>query len=140
MTGLEAVLQLIIIAFVFFSILYAENKFLSVQNIGLLKESKRLSLTAEALQTVPSDSFDISYHKLNSSIILKGGAIEIKSDSGKIDEDFSMFNPYFTYSCTLELLKKQDASGKTSYVQPNPVFKMSGNDVTCTDNKEVSNT
>jgi predicted transcriptional regulator len=135
--GLDALISILIAVFVLVSILYAESKFMSVQNMEFKKEAKRLSLMSEAMQIMP-DGFSMEYKKLNYSLLVSDGKVVITpSDSGwKSENTFPQYSDQ-KISCSLSVIREKTGE-KISDKLPFAVFEKSGNDVICSDKNLIS--
>ena len=110
MITLTALVSVILAIFVILTIFFAQNKYLSVQNIEELKIAKEYSLVLESLQILSFDS-SINVGTLNSSLEITQNEVKIGPD-GKITSGFDIFKQGFLVSCNLELNRREGVDGE----------------------------
>jgi len=135
--GLDALISILVAIFVLVSILYAESKFMSVQNMEFKKEAKRISLISEAMQIMPN-GFSMKYKELNYSLSISNGKVVVTpSDSGwKSESTFPQYSDQ-KVSCSLKVVTEK-AGEKTHDKRPFAVFEKSSNGVLCSDMNMVA--
>lgn len=135
--GLDALISILIAIFVLVSILYAESKLMSVQNMDMKKEAKRISLMTEAMQIMPN-GFSIEYKEINYSLSIKDEKIlATPTNSGwKSEASYPIYSDQKA-SCTLNIVvEKQGENSKEKL--PFAIFEKSGNDLVCSDKNLMS--
>lgn len=135
--GLDALISILVAVFVLVSILYAESKFMSVQNMDMKKEAKRLSLMTEAMQIMPS-GFSAEYKELNYSLSISDGKVYINpSDSGWKSESSYVAYSGMKSSCSLKVVTERRGENNVDKL-PFAVFSKAGKDMVCSDKNQLA--
>lgn len=127
--GLDVLVQLILVVFVLFSIYYAENKFLSKQNLEFAKESKRLSLITESLQLI-SEDVEITYKDINYTLSIGNSEISVRKDGSNLRNSFTKFDDQSS-SCLIETVKVSDVDKNTYYDIPKLILVKKEGELSC---------
>lgn len=104
--GLGIVLHLVLVSFVFFSLYYAETKFLGAQNVNQMKELKRIQLFVEAMQIAPNN-FSGEYGIINHSILISNDDVQLDALIRKISLDLPRYDDDFSFNCRVDLGVKE---------------------------------
>lgn len=98
---LDALVSVTIAVFVIFLLLYAENKYLSVQNIQMSKDVKKIGFVLEVLQLLPADANVIFNKDLNYSLDITSKKIILTDDSKDTHENyFNVYDDKYVFDCT----------------------------------------
>lgn len=128
---LTVLINVLLAILVIVTLLFALNKYSSVQNIEKLKTLKEISLNIQAIQLLSYD-VNIEQKELNYSLNIE----QDKISSGNIDYNFKIFKEDFSFNCNLELTTIKTVEGETEYKKPYPIFVKEGNQISCINKNE----